>query len=122
MRKTYPTKIEMIKDLSEKANVDYEQTLKARHNSFFTKDGVGYAAPVFPIMVKLLNEHANANLKEDECFSLPRGFILTFNEVEVKPVKEPVIEKIEEKQPEQIEPEEKQEVEKPKPAARKASR
>lgn len=80
MRKIYPTKIEMVRDLSEKANVDYELTLKARHNSFFTKDGVGYSAAVFPSMVKLLNEYADANLKEDECFSLSRGYILTFKQ------------------------------------------
>lgn len=80
MKKRYPTKIEMIKDLSEMADVDYEKTLFARHNSFFTKDGRSFVAPVFPLMVKLLNEHANANLKEDECFSLPRGFILTFKD------------------------------------------
>ena len=82
MKKRYPTKIEMIKDLSEMADVDYEKTLFARHNSFFTKDGRSFVAPVFPLMVKLLNEHANANLKEDECFSLPRGFILAFKEKE----------------------------------------
>lgn len=95
MKKKYPTKIEMIKDLSEMADVDYEKTLLARHNSFFTKDGRSFVAPVFPLMVKLLNEHANANLKEDECFSLPRGFILTFKEkeeiVEPKTDKEEVV-------------------------------
>jgi hypothetical protein len=96
MQKVYTSRQQMLLDLSENSNIDYEKTFRARELAFVTKDGKEFWSPVWHLYIKSLIENADAKLVHEGCHKYPRSYILLFKdegqEVESQQEKEELVE------------------------------
>lgn len=92
MQKVYTSRQQMLLDLSEHSNIDYEKTFRARELAFVTKDGKEFWSPVWHLYIQSLIENADAKLVHEGCHKYPRSYILLFKdedqEVESQPDKQ----------------------------------
>lgn len=80
MQKVYTSRQQMLQDLAEYSNIDYEKTFSSRELAFVTKDGKEFWAPVWHLYIKNLIEHADAQLVAEGCQKYPRTYILLYKE------------------------------------------
>lgn len=80
MQKVYTSRQQMLLDLSENSNIDYEKTFRARELAFVTKDGKEFWSPVWHLYIKSLIENADAKLVHEGCHKYPRSYILLFKD------------------------------------------
>lgn len=80
MQKTYTSRQQMLLDLSEHSNIDYEKTFRARELAFVTKDGKEFWAPVWHLYIRNLIEFADAQLIAEGCQKYPRTYILLYKD------------------------------------------
>jgi hypothetical protein len=95
MQKVYTSRQQMLLDLSENSNIDYEKTFRARELAFVTKDGKEFWSPVWHLYIKSLIENADAKLVHEGCHKYPRSYILLFKD-EGQEIVEPQTDKEEE--------------------------
>lgn len=102
MQKVYTSRQQMLLDLSENSNIDYEKTFRARELAFVTKDGKEFWSPVWHLYIKSLIENADAKLVHEGCHKYPRSYILLFKDegqdVESQQEKEEVVDSENEEQ------------------------
>lgn len=80
MQKVYTSRQQMLLDLSEHSNIDYEKTFRARELAFVTKDGKEFWSPVWHLYIQSLVENADAKLVQEGCHKYPRSYILLFKD------------------------------------------
>lgn len=80
MQKVYTSRQQMLLDLSEHSNIDYEKTFRARELAFVTKDGKEFWSPVWHLYIQSLIENADAKLVHEGCHKYPRSYILLFKD------------------------------------------
>lgn len=80
MQKVYTSRQQMLQDLANYSNIDYEKTFSSRELAFVTKDGKEFWAPVWHLYIKNLIEQADAQLVAEGCQKYPRTYILLYKE------------------------------------------
>ncbi len=89
MQKVYASRQQMLLDLSENSNIDYEKTFRARELAFVTKDGKEFWSPVWHLYIKSLIENADAKLVHEGCHKYPRSYILLFKDEQLEVESQP---------------------------------
>ena len=82
MQQEFITKTEVISAIAKVSDIDLQKTLCSFDYCFVTKDGREYQTPNFHFFIRALIEHADAQLKVEECFELPFVTLLSFVEKE----------------------------------------